>query len=71
MTDYFLANPPAQPKLEIARYVASCGINVPDDIYSESTPALQSNDEIVARSEHPQDYDGYSDMMRSVLFHPQ
>ena len=64
--DYFLANPPLQPKAEIADYVESKGVLVPRR-FSDLDEALASGRPFVIRSEHPQDYAGASGILESLL----
>src|SRR5688572_21954529 len=63
--DYFLDNPPLQPKSEIADYVEACGILVPKR-YVNLKEALASNKPFIIRSEHPQDYAGASGVLESI-----
>lgn len=62
--DYYLENRSMQPKREIADYVESRGILVPKR-YFNLREARDSGKKILARSEHPQDYDGVSDLFHS------
>lgn len=64
--DYYLKNPPRQPKREIADYVASCGILVPPRFVTLAE-ALNSGGDFIARSEHPQDYAGSSGIVDSLF----
>lgn len=64
MTDFYLQNPPMQPKAEIADYVESNGILVPRRFETEKQ-ARNSGLEIICRSEHPQDYAGFSGLLNS------
>lgn len=63
--DYFLSNPPRQPKKEIGDYVESQGILVPKR-FATLSEALSSGKPFLARSEHPQDYAGASDLFYTV-----
>ncbi|MFA5049486.1 MAG: hypothetical protein WC501_00605 [Candidatus Micrarchaeia archaeon] len=65
-TDFYLKHPAKQPKLEIARYAQSCGILVPQ-IFESYEDAMRSGKDIIARSEHPQEYDGISGLLRSPV----
>lgn len=65
--DYFLANPPRQPKKEIGDYVESQGILVPRRFASLSK-ALESGKPFIARAEHLQDYAGVSNLFLSPEF---
>lgn len=63
--DYYTVHRPRQPKLEVAEYVESCGILVPrrfDSLYEARASGLP----FIARSEHPQDYDGVSDLIDTL-----
>lgn len=65
--DYWLANPPSQPKKEIADYVESEGFLVPqrfDDI-EEAIASVQAGGKIILRSEHRDEYDGPSGLFDS------
>jgi hypothetical protein len=64
--DYFMQNPPRQPKLEVVRYVGSQGFAVPRcyETLDEARSELP-DDHIFVRGEHPQDYDGASDLISS------
>ena len=67
--DYFMANPPMQPKLEIVRYVGSQGFKVPRTFENlEDALATLPDSQLLIRSEHPQDYDGASDLLYSGGF---
>ena len=55
INDYFISNPPKQPKREIAEYVESFWISVPVR-YSSIWEAIASGEEFVIRSEHPYEY---------------
>lgn len=68
--DYFLAHRPLQPKREVADYVESEGILVPER-FAGLEEALGSRKPFVARSEHPQDYDGASGIFSSLLISPE
>lgn len=61
MTDFYLQNPPMQPKAEVADYVEQNGILVPRRFESlrEGRKAVGN---VLFRSEHPQDYAGISDL---------
>jgi hypothetical protein len=65
--DYYLSNPPIQPKSSIAHYVKDNGILVPN-IYEnlkEATKALRRGEKVIARSEHPGDYADVSGILPS------
>ena len=65
--DYFLQNPPQQPKREIADYVEQQGILVPRrfNSLSEALDFVKSGGEIMIRSEHPDEYNGASGLLES------
>lgn len=63
--DFYLLNPPRQPKREIADYVESQGILVPRRFESFEEARL-SGKPFIVRSEHPQDYNGVSDILGSI-----
>ncbi len=70
MIDQYLANPAllkGQPKKTIADYVEQNGILVPRR-FESLEEARQSGLPIIARSEHPQDYDGASGLFLSPRF---
>lgn len=58
ITDYYLSNPPLQPKSAIAHYVRDNGILVPTiyESLKEAMKALRRGERFIARSEHPGDY---------------
>lgn len=62
--DHYLVNRPRQPKAEIADYVEGEGILVPQR-FKSMREAVISGLPIIVRSEHPQDYDGASEIMHS------
>ncbi|MDD5182133.1 MAG: hypothetical protein PHC66_03110 [Candidatus Nanoarchaeia archaeon] len=67
MTDYFIEHPEAllrQPKATIADYVKQHGILVPRR-FATLAQAKASGLEIIARSEHRQDYNGASGVLES------
>ena len=64
IADYYLQNPPQQPKREIAEYVESQGILVPRR-FANLQEARASGLPLIARSEHPQDYAGASGIVES------
>ncbi len=64
MTDYYLENPPLQPKKEIADYVESNGILVPRR-FESLEEARQFNGEVIARSEITEEYDKLSGILPS------
>lgn len=67
--DYFLANPPLQPKKDIAQYVASEGFAIPK-IFSDVEEALRfvkAGGKIMIRSEHPQEYSWAAGLLTSYL----
>jgi hypothetical protein len=64
--DYFLEHPPMQPKAEIGAYVESKGILVPQR-FENLEEAIASGKPFIIRSEHPQDYDGVSGLMESLV----
>lgn len=63
--DYYLENRSMQPKKDIGDYVEKNGILVPIR-YDTLQDARASGENIFARFEHPQDYDGISGMFYSV-----
>lgn len=67
--DYYTEHPPHQPKREIAEYVRSQDILVPE-IYDSLKTALQSGNPFIVRSEHPQDYAGASGLVSSHIVSP-
>lgn len=67
--DFFLANPPRQPKREIGEYVESQGIHVPRR-FTTLTEAISSQRPFLIRSEHPQDYAGASGLTISLYVNP-
>ncbi len=67
MSDFYIEHPEelkGQPKRTIGDYVESNGILVPTR-FDSLADALASGKPFIARSEHPQDYDGMSGMLRS------
>lgn len=67
MTDYYLEHPEAlenQPKRSISDYVESNGLLVPRR-FTSLEKSLKSGQQIIARSEHSQDYNGVSGMVYS------
>ncbi|MEK7146388.1 MAG: hypothetical protein AAB802_04395, partial [Patescibacteria group bacterium] len=62
--DKFLDLGMQQPKLEIAAYVASQDLPVPDR-YASVEKALAARETILIRSEHEDDYDGLSGLIDS------
>ncbi|EKE30175.1 MAG: hypothetical protein ACD_2C00033G0016 [uncultured bacterium (gcode 4)] len=54
-TDYFISNPPLQPKFQVTEYVESCWISVPKR-FKGIEEALESGDDFIVRSEHPYEY---------------
>lgn len=66
--DYYLRNPPRQPKSEIADYLASCGILVPRR-FASFREAWDSGQPFILRSEHPDEYAGPSDLLISCEVH--
>ncbi len=68
MSDIFVGQKIMQPKKEIMSYLASKGIKVPQ-IYNSIEEAIKDKDnkEIILRSEHPQDYEGISDLFPSSM----
>lgn len=72
MPDYYLENPATllgKPKATIADYVKRNGILVPRR-FATLDDALASGVLIIARSEHPQDYDGASGLLQSPTIKP-
>ncbi len=63
--DRYLEKPPMQPKAEIGRYVKQNGILVPE-IYDSYSDAKKSGKEIIARSEHQNEYNGASGLFESI-----
>ncbi|TSC78629.1 MAG: Uncharacterized protein G01um101425_1031 [Candidatus Peregrinibacteria bacterium Gr01-1014_25] len=70
MRDAFLAHPPLQPKREICDYLASEGIRVPARI-ANLQDAIRDGYKFIIRGEHPQDYDGASDLLESMVADPK
>jgi hypothetical protein len=73
--DYFLAHRPMQPKSKIADYIELeilknpekfKGIKVPKR-FTNLQEAIASGKKYIARSEHPQDYDGISGLLDSYV----
>jgi hypothetical protein len=64
--DYFLQNPPMQPKREVAEYVRANGVLVPE-LFDSFEDAVASGKRFIIRSEHPQEYDGVSGLMESFF----
>lgn len=64
-TDHYIQNRAMQPKREIAEYVRSNGILVPK-IFDSLEEAKKSGLYVIFRSEHPQDYDGASDLFPTI-----
>lgn len=58
-----------QPKQEIADYVESCGIKVPKryPTLEEALYVAKHGGVVILRSEHPQEYDGYSGLLESYV----
>jgi len=67
-SDKFLGNI-SQPKLETGNYIESQWILVPKR-YSSQTQAIESNKKYIIRSEHPQDYEGISGLLKSFVIEP-
>lgn len=63
--DYYLTHFPLKPKSEIAQYVASHGLAIPQ-IFETLDDAKQSWKDFIIRSEHPSEYFG-----SSWIFHSQ
>lgn len=63
-SDYYLVNRPRQPKAEIADYVEGEGFLVPKR-FTSMREAVISRLPLIVRSEHPQDYDGASEILYS------
>ena len=69
MGDFYTASPSAlagQPKKQIADYVEKNGILVPRRFESLDA-ALSSGSKFIMRSEHPQEYEGASGLLRSFV----
>ena len=69
MTDHYINNPEelkGQPKRTIADYVEQNGILVPKR-FDSLAEARRFDGEVLLRSEHTQDYDGASGMLRSFV----
>lgn len=64
--DYFLAYPPRQPKKEIVQVLWGNAT-----IYNTFSEAIESWEEFLLRSEHPQDYNGSSWLIDSPLVSKQ
>ena len=72
MSDFYTDNPAAllgKPKATIADYVERNKILVPRR-FATLDDALASGVPIIARSEHPQDYDGVSGLLHSPVIMP-
>jgi len=67
MNDRFVGQRIMQPKKEIMAFLASRGVNVPliYDTLDEAVRDLEKK-EILLRSEHPQDYEGSSDLFPTM-----
>lgn len=63
--DYFLAHKPSQPKKEVIDFAEKQGIPVPRR-FNDLQNALSSGRDFVIRSEHPQDYEGVSGLLKSL-----
>lgn len=70
MRDAFLKTPPLQPKREICDYLESEGIRVPARI-ATLNDAIREGNRFIMLGEHPQDYDGASDLLRSRVVVPE
>jgi len=68
-SDYFSINKPKQPKKEIAEYVEKQGILVPKRFNNlkEALEAVKKWKKIIIRSEHPDEYDGVSGLLESII----
>lgn len=62
--DFYLNNPPRQPKREVGDYVEANGILVPRR-FVNLDQALSSGKPFIVRSEHPQEYAGVSGLLHS------
>lgn len=65
--DFYLANPPSQPKAEIADYVEQNWILVPRR-FKTLKEALASWKNFIIRSEHPEEYNWASGLLESFEF---
>lgn len=65
MSDYYTLNTPAQPKSEIGDYLESCGILVPRR-FASLEDAKKAGLPVIGRFEHPQDYEGASNIGPSL-----
>ena len=70
MTDSFLLQSPLQPKREICDYLEAEGIRVPARI-TDLKDAMRDGHRFIIRGEHPQDYNGASDLLESMIVDPQ
>ena len=73
MSDFYIANPHelrGKPKATIADYVEQNGILVPKR-FATFDEALRYGLPIIARSEHTQDYDGASGLLKSPVIAPE
>lgn len=70
MKDSFVFQPPLQPKREICDYLEAEGIRVPARI-ANLKDAIKEGHRFIIRGEHPQDYNGASDLLESMIVDPQ
>jgi len=68
-SDYFLDNPPLQPKRDVAKYIAHCGFCVPHifDNKSDALTFIDNGGSIIMRSEHVDEYSGMAGLRRSYI----
>jgi len=68
--DYFQEHPPEQPKADIGAYVESCGVLVAPRYagYKDALRALAKGERICVRSEHKDEYDGMSGLLKTYKF---
>ncbi len=72
--DWFLNNPPVQPKLEIAGYIESAnidGLKIPQRYSFGDGYELSGEREIIFRTEHPDEYAGDSGVGDSYKYGPE
>lgn len=68
--DFFLDDQPLQPKKVIGDYVEKNGILVPQR-YGNLKEAIRSREEVIARSEHPEEYTRLCGILQSAVFKPE
>lgn len=73
-TDFYIENPPRQPKQEIATYIESKGIEgirVPRRYSLEEAIEVSHTSPVIFRTEHPDEYAGASGVGSSVVYGPE